>query len=47
MTPRARIVQIRVSSGGVPKRPVEGSLTSGDPVRLLAEDKASSLLGAR
>jgi MOSC domain-containing protein YiiM len=25
----------------------EGSLTSGDPVRLLTEDEASSLLGAR
>jgi hypothetical protein len=47
MTSSTRIVQISVSSGGVPKRPVEGSLTSGDPVRLLTEDEASSLLGAR
>ncbi len=108
MSDRARIVQISVSPGGVPKRPVpsarvtalglegdvqgdrehhggperalclfsqeriralqysraaqkrhpgdsrvyarvlrEGSLTSGDPVQLLTEDEASSLLGAR
>ena len=47
MTPSAGIVQISVSPGGVPKRPVEGSLTSGDPVRLLTEDEASALLAAR
>ncbi len=40
----ARVVQISLSSGGVPR---EGSLTSGDPVQLLAEDEALALIGPR
>lgn len=54
MTPSARIMQISVSPGGGPKRPVPwarvlraGSLTTGDPVQLLTEDEALALIGPR
>jgi MOSC domain-containing protein YiiM len=87
MTAGARVVQISVSAGGVPKRPVpaarvttrglegdaqrdrehhgglerirgrdgrvyarvrrEGSLASGEPVQLLTEDVALTLIGHR
>ena len=49
MSADGRIVQISVSTGGVSKRRVyarvlrEGTLATGDPVRLLAEVSALAL----
>lgn len=52
----ARIEQISVSAGGVPKRAVpaarargvrEGAPATGDPVRIVPADEAAGLIDAR